>query len=101
WLFGPINRFMGEGICNGGEAFGNIVPFGSFDPFLCEPITSLPYLENFENNIPPHIHNCAIIESNINHNPWETAFTYNNVFTSNVLQYRTSSNPANTWFFTR
>src|SRR5699024_8700366 len=42
WIFGAINMLLGEGLCNEGEAFSNIVPFGSFDPFLCEPITALP-----------------------------------------------------------
>src|SRR5690625_114291 len=92
---------LGEGLCNDGEAFGNIVPFGSSDLFLCEPITSLPYLEGFENNIPPKIHNCATLENDENSQAWETALVDKNGFDSNVLRYQASSNPANAWFFTR
>lgn len=101
WIFGAINLLLGEGLCNDGEAFGNIVPFGSFDPFLCEPITALPYIEDFENSIPPNIHNCATIENEVNSPPWEIAFLDKNGFNSKVLQYQASSEPANAWFFTR
>src|SRR5699024_1082615 len=62
WIFGEIDLLVGEGLCNDGEAYENLIPFGTFDPNLCEAITDFPYLQNFESSNPPFVHNCESLE---------------------------------------
>lgn len=101
WIFGDIDLLLGKGLCNGENPYEEIVPFGSFDPALCEVIVSLPYIENFENYIPPKIHNCTTIANSENNHNWHTAFISTNGFNSNVLKYSASEHTGNSWFFTR
>lgn len=101
WIFGAIDLLVGEGNCNNGQAFGELVPFGSFDPNLCEPVSDFPFTQNFENSLIPTIHNCETLENAGNGNDWQTASINQNGFSGKVLQYKASENSANAWFFTR
>lgn len=98
WTFGEIGLLLGNGLCNGGDAFENLVPFGTFNPLLCEAVTALPFTEDFEDIIPPAIPNCSVVENTGTGNNWETAYRTN----SNVLKYKASTDEsASAWFFTR
>lgn len=99
WIFGDLNLLTDEGLCNDGQAYEDLVPFGTFDPILCEPITNLPYHEDFENNTPPLLHNCLTLTSSGEGNDWVSAEIHEHGFDSHVLKYEANEHTANTWVF--
>jgi trimeric autotransporter adhesin len=64
--------------------------------------SNVPYSQNFESVTVPAIPQCTLVINAGSGNAWNTAFNPGSGFTTNVLNYSyNSTNPANTWFFTR
>lgn len=102
WEFGEIDLLVNQGLCNNGEPFANLVPFATFDPNACAPITDFPFVMDFEEVTPPNLPQCYPTENmGLGHN-WKTSLPHDNDFSSQVLTYSAHpQEPAKVWFFTQ
>jgi hypothetical protein len=68
---------------------------------LCNA-TNVPYSQDFESVTAPALPQCTSVVNAGSGNTWNTDFNPGSGFDTNVLNYAyNSTNPANTWFFTR
>lgn len=102
WTFGEIDLLVNQGLCNDGEPYSNLVPFGTFNPHACNPVTEFPFTIDFEEVNPPNLPQCYLTENMGSGHNWKTSLARDNNFSSQVLSYTAHpEEPAKAWFFTR